>query len=477
MGGLFGLVLAAAGVNVLVGLGRDLMPGPNEIVLNPWVLGFAVMTTLVTAVVFGMTPAVRLVGIAPSHALRQQSRSATGTRSQGLVRSGLASLQLGLAMSLLVGAGVLVTSFYRLQRVDLGFRTERVLAFEVNLPTARYDAVRRAAFHEALAGNLLTVPGVTAAGGISYLPATGSYHPWNTIIRTGPLAGTSARRDGFVIQQRVVSGSVFGALGIPLLAGRMFEAQDGVGAPLRAVVSANFATQSFPGMPLEGVLGQRISAGGFELDIIGVVGDVTLDPYGARTLTVYRSHRQFADDRNWALSQVVATAVAPDRVLEAVRAAVAELDPALIVHRAAPLADAVGRGTERERFALILIGVFAAVAVSLAALGLYGVLAYAVGRRRHELAIRIALGAGRTQIRATVLRQAVIVVGAGLVTGTMGALLLGRWLASLVFQISPSDPRIFLATATMLTLVALLAAWIPARRAQLVEPRVALQDG
>ena len=218
------------------------MPRLDEVGFDPVVLGFAALVTVVTAVAFGVAPALRFAHIPPIHALRQQSRSTTGTRGQGRLRSGLAAAQLALALTLLVGAGVLLASFHRLQQVDLGFRVDGVLTFDVNLPTIRYGAERRAAFQEELARRLRTIPGVTAAGGISFLPATGSHHPWNTSVLSGPRAGTTVmRQDGFNIQQRTVSGEVFAALEIPVLAGRTFDARDDAGALLRAVVSANFA--------------------------------------------------------------------------------------------------------------------------------------------------------------------------------------------------------------------------------------------
>jgi putative ABC transport system permease protein len=478
LGGLLALALAAIGVDVLRSLGRDALPRLGEVGFDPVVLGFAMFVTGVTAVAFGIAPALRFGQIPPIHALRQQSRSATGTRGQGRLRSGLAAAQLALALTLLAAAGVLLASFHRLQQVDLGFRVDGVLTFDLNLPTVRYSAERRAVFQEELARRLRTIPGVTAAGGISFLPATGSHHPWNTSILGGPRAGTMVmRKDGFNIQQRTVSGDVFVALALPILAGRAFDARDDASAPSAAVVSANFTRAAYPGLSFASVIGQRIAAGGKTLEIVGVVGDVALDVYGAPTLAVYHAHRQFAGGRNWGLSHVVATELPPARILGAVRAAIAAMDPELVVHRAAPMTEVVGRGASRERFALVLMGAFAAVSLMLAALGLYGVLAYTVRQRTQEIGIRMALGATAAHVRVLVLRQAALVLTIGLAVGIAGALALKRWLSSLVFEISPSDPRILLATVFLLIITGLIAAWVPARRASRVAPRIAMQEG
>ena len=477
LGGVLGLMLAVNGIALLRRLGRDALPRLDEIGLDPIVLGFAALVTVVTAVGCGVAPALRLARTAPVEALRQQSRSTTGTRGQNWVRNGLATAQLSLALTLLVGAGVLMTSFYRIQHVDLGFRVDRVLTFEVNLPTVRYDAPRRVAFHEEVARTIRTIPGVTAAGATSRLPATGVYHPWNTRVISGPRAGTAiGRATGFNIQQRTISGDVFSALGIAILAGRQFDDRDDAGAPLHAVVSANFARQGFPGLPFDGVIGQRIAVVGRQLSIIGVVSDVAFDVYGAPALVVYHAHRQFADNRNWPLTQVVASQVAPEHLVEPVRAAIARLDPELAVHHVAAMSDVVGRSSSRERFAFILMGAFATVALMLAALGLYGVLAYGVRQRTREIGIRMALGANAAEVRGLVLKQAAVILATGVAAGAAGAMVLSRWLSALVFETSPSDPRILLGTAALLTITGLVAAWLPARRAARVEPTVAIQQ-
>jgi hypothetical protein len=276
--------------------------------------------------------------------------------------------------------------------------------------------------------------------------------------------------------QRTVSGDFFMALEIPVLAGRVFDERDDTEASPRAVVSAGFARYAFPGMPFEEVIGQRVAPLFQEREIIGVVGDVTLNAHGTPAPTVYHAHRQFAANRNWALTQVVATELPGERILPAVRAEVTAMDPELVVYRAAPLDEVVGQGVGRERFALVLMGAFAAVALVLAGVGLSGVLAYSVRQRTQEIGIRMALGATAGQVRNLVLRQAAVVIGIGLVAGIGGALAIGRWLSSLLYETSPRDPLVLLATVLLLTVVALLAAWLPAWRASRVEPKIAIQE-
>ena len=477
LGGAIGLVLSDAGIRVLQVLGRDALPRLGHVGLNADVLIFALAATAVTAIAFGVAPALRLSGTRPADALALQSRSSTGARQLGRIRVALAATQVALALTLLAGAGILLASFHRLQQVDVGVRVDRVLTFEINLPTARYDQTRRASIQEELARRLETIPGVVAAGAVSRLPATGSYHPWNTHVRTGPFAGHAIDQSRFAMQQRVISGDLFAALGIPILAGRNFDEQDHADAPGRAIVSANFARAGFPGLPPESVLGQRIAVAGRELAIVGVVGDVTLDVYGAPTMVVYHAHRQYAGNRNWALMQVVAAAQSPNSLLAAVREEIARLDPELVVHRPATMEEVINRGTSRERFALLLMGAFAALALALAALGLYGVLAYAVRQRSAEIGIRIALGATAAHVRALVFRQAAVIVGVGVAGGLAGAIVLGRWLAVLTFEIAPSDPRILTASAIVLAVVALVATWLPARRASRVDARIVMHEG
>jgi predicted permease len=477
LGGGFGVAIAALGVRGLRLIGQSAVPRLETIELDAAMLAFATALTAGTALLCGMVPALRVANADPHRALLRQPRAVGGSRRQSSIRNGLVAAQLALALALLSGAGVLSVSFYRLMSVPLGFRADRILTFEVHLPEARYgDAARRARFHEELSDRLAALPGVTAAGATSQLPTTGSLHPWGVRIETGPSAGTRVVEADFR-QHRTIAGGFFQAMAIPLLAGRAFDERDGRDAPTRAVVSENFARRAFPGLPLEQVVGQRIRVvvGGTR-EIIGVVGDVAVDVYGKPTAAIYSSHRQLAHNRNWALRQVVSAEGPPERSLSAVRDVVARLDPELVVHRPAVMADVVGRGTSRERFAVVLTASFAGMALGLALVGLYGVLAYTVRQRTAEIGIRIALGATAWNVGLTVFRQAAVLLAIGVIGGTTGAFVLGRGLSSFVFQVSPWDLRILGGTALLFLAIALVAVSIPARRAARIDPVVAIYE-
>jgi hypothetical protein len=273
-----------------------------------------------------------------------------------------------------------------------------------------------------------------------------------------------------------VSGDFFAAMEIPLLAGRVFDSQDVASAPARAVVGEGFAHVAFPELPLEQVVGQTISAAGLRREIIGVAGDVALDPQGSPAFVIYHAHRQIADNRNWALTHVVSTSVPPEVIVPAIREALREMDPELVVYNAVPMREIIGRGVGRERFSLILMATFASLAITLAAVGLYGTLAHMMRNRTRELGVRMALGASSADVHRLVIGQAARVLLPGIALGLLGALLLTDSLSFLIFEISPRDPGVFaLATAT-LVLVAIVAIWLPAVRAARVDPRGAMTD-
>ena len=281
------------------------------------------------ALLFGLAPAIRATRTQPGDAMRDQSRGATSGGRSLRLREWLVVSQVAATFVLLVGAGLLLASLRRIQEIDLGVHAANVLTFELNLPSARYDSTARAVFFDAFATRMAALPGVRAAGGISKLPATGPYHQWGTTALTGPLAADQQRRSTGA-QNRVVSGDYFGTVGIRVLAGRAFDQTDDAQAPDRVVISKVLADRLFPGVS---AVGQRIRSGGRNADVIGVVSDVAVDNEGQQDVFVYHPHRQFAGDRNWPLTQVIATTGSPTAMEPAIRRALAEADPQLVMFR------------------------------------------------------------------------------------------------------------------------------------------------
>ncbi|MGH7591451.1 MAG: ADOP family duplicated permease, partial [Gemmatimonadales bacterium] len=395
-----GLLLARLAMSGIVAMNAGSIPRLTTLSLDPRLLAFSVAAATLSAIFFGLAPALRAARTEPGDVLRQQGRGASGGGDQARFRTGLVVAQVALAFVLLVGASLLIASIHRLHQVALGVAPEQALVFDLQLPAARYDSLARAHFYETLARRIEEIPGVRAAGGVSRLPATGDYHSWGTQALTGPLVGTMAGNRGD-IDQRIVSGDYFKAAGIRVLSGRTFDAGDGPGAPDRVVVSENFAKLFYPGVD---PLGQRLNTGGHDSQIIGVVADVAIDPEGDPAYYVYHPHTQWSGDRNWALAQVISTNGPPLAMESSVRRVLAELDPQLVMYHPTTLADAIGQGTATRVFTLRMLVAFAAVALLLAGLGLFGVLSYAVRLRSREIGIRMALGAGTGSIRGMVLR-------------------------------------------------------------------------
>jgi putative ABC transport system permease protein len=474
-GGAAGLVVAKSGTAALVSLGSASIPRVDSVSFDTRVVVFATAVTLLSALLAGLAPTLGASRAGPGDVLREWSRLSTAGRRSGRARAGLVVAQVALALVLLVGSGLFMASLYRLQQVDLGVRTDDVLTFEVHLPAARYDAQNRARFHEELVRRLGRLPGVQKVGAVSKLPATGSYHGWGALAVTGPLAGMEDESTG--AQNRVVAGDYFGALSIPVLQGRTFDARDDADAPQRIVVSRALAERLFPETD---PVGQRILIGmdDTQAEVIGVVGDVAIDPEGTITRYVFHPHRQFAvaANRNWALTYTVAAAVAPETLIPAARRELAALDPRLVLYQPASLAASVGLGTAQRRFTTAVLGSFAAAALALAALGLFGVLSYSVRQRRRELGVRIALGARAADVQRLVLGHGATLAASGIVIGLVVSVALTWVLASLLFEVSPLDPVAFTAAAFILSASALLASWIPARRAAAVDPMTVLRE-
>jgi putative ABC transport system permease protein len=468
VGGLVGSLVAFWGVKLLLSVSPESLARAEEVGFDPRLLGFALATTVLTGLVFGAAPAWRAARVDPTETLHEGSRGNTGGRGSRRVRDVLVASQVAVALILLIGAGVLMKSFTVLQRLDLGFAPDQVETFEVNLPEARYgDPAARVRFHERFGRELQTLPGVEQVGATSWLPANGEYHYWGVAYRDhdGAEQWTGA-------QTRVVDGDYFEALGIPLLRGRRFGPADAHDTAGVALLSQSLARAAFGERD---PIGQTVKTGGRAFRVIGVVADAAYDASGAKGPQVYLSHTQFAADRNWSLTYVVRTATTPDALVGPARAALATIDPALVLHRPRPLNEVVARHRARERLTLLLMGTFAAVALSLAAVGVYGVLSYAVTQRVHEIGVRMALGARPGEVRLDVLRHGVAIAASGMAVGLVAAVGFSRVLQTLVFGVSPRDPLVFGGVVVVLGVVVLVAGYLPARRATQVHPLEALR--
>lgn len=469
-GALAGLLIAKIAMAAIVALGAGTIPRLTSLTLHPRLLAFSFIVATISAVGFGLAPAIRASHTKPTDALRDQSRASTGGLRNIRLREWLVVSQVALAFMLLVGTGLFVSSLDRLRHVDLGVKTENVLTFELNLPDARYDSTARMVAYERVAKALTALPGVRAAAGVSKLPATGWFNSWMSRPQSGPLAGNPDARFGD--ENRVVSGDYFKAVGIPIVRGRSFDERDVPGAPQTAIITKSHADRLFPGVD---PIGQTFRTGGRTATVIGIAGESSITNEGTPGYFVYHPHAQFASDRNWALTQLVALSGPNDAIQSEVRRALASIDPLLVVHRPMMLDDAIGRGAAQRVFTLRILGAFAAIALVLAALGIFGVLSYGVRMRSREFGIRMALGAQRGSIRTMVLRRGLIVAGVGTGIGLVLAMTLSRFIRSMLFEVSPLSPTVFASAVLFMSVIAAISAYLPAHRATSTDPRSALQ--
>ncbi len=429
------------------------------------VFAFGFVAAVVSGLAVGLVPALQQAKPNLESVLRESGRGASGGRRHARFRQVLVVSQIALAAVLLVGAGLLLRSFQRLSHVDLGVRVENVLTFSVNLPVGRYgDAQRRADFHVAFQDRLNATAGIESAGAVSRLPVTGPYHIWTNGRTDQPDVDVPA-------EQRVVEGRAFEALGIQVLRGRTFDRADGT-APRRIVINDRLARTLFPS---EDPIGRRLRVSGGEAEIIGVVADVANAPRTPPPAIVYHLHRQFAENRNWALTTVVALNRPAAGLLDDIRRELRALDPALVLHQPRLLSEVVGRSIAQERFAMLALGLYALLAVVLAAVGLYGLLSYMVGTRQREIGIRLALGAQISSVRSLVIREGAVLAVAGVIVGLAAAVAATRALSSLLYSVSVRDPLTFGLVAAALLAIATIASWLPARTATRVDPVHALR--
>jgi len=469
LGGLLGLGLAWSGIRALLALAPEGLPRITEISLNGPVLLFTLAVSVVTGLVFGLAPTLRLSRPDLVGDLRDGGRGSTGGRDHHRLRSVLVVSEVAVALVLLVGAGVLIRSFQALTEVDLAVRVEGVLTYEVHLPDVRYaQGEDRVLFYQDLFPRVESIPGVQSVGATSWLPVQGRYHDWGvTRVEGEELSGDWNGSD-----MRMVAGDYFEVLGIDLIQGRYLGPQDRADSDPVCVINRFIQERDFPeGDPV----GKLLYAAGSPRTVVGVVEDVPHDAVGSGSPQTYIHHNQFASNRNWALIQTVAFEGDSGALVSAIREELRRVDPDLVLFRVRTMESVLAGGIARERFSMLLMGVFSVMALLLAAIGIYGVLSYLVSQRSHEIGIRMALGAAPRDVRRLVVGQGMVLAGVGIGAGMLAALFLGRWLRSMVFQVEVTDPWVFGLVAVGLTVTTWVSAYLPARRATRVDPAAAFR--
>lgn len=472
-GGVLGVLLASW---ILSGLGSWLttrvpLPLMGQVSIDPSVLLFAAVITVLTTMVCGLAPAIGATGGSLASALRDGAPGVAGGRRGTLIRQGFVTAEIALALTVLCGAGLLGRSLMQLQGVDPGFTADSALSMRVTLPQRTYpDSNAQHTFHTRVMEGLRTLPETKTVGGTSFLPLAG-VGPATSFWRADQPQ--PAPNDRPVADARPVTVGYFAAMGIPMLAGRDVAESDSADRDPVAVVNETFARQIYPG---DSPLGRTfiLNLGNEKPhEIIGVVGDVKLASLdGEIRPTAYLSSRQYAFG---IMTYVIRTNSDPAGLAPAVVRVVREIDPLLPVSAVRPLDEVFAESIARPRLTATAMAVFAGAALLLAALGVYGIVAYSVSQRSREFGIRMALGARAPQIVGMVVLQNLRTVLMGLVLGLACAIPATRLLRGLLFQVGPNDPATFVLIGAALTAVALVAAYLPARRGTRIDPVVTLK--
>ncbi len=478
LGGVLGLAVAYGGVRTILALSPDALPRVEEITVDGRVLAFTALIAMVTGILFGLVPALRSAGSPVGDSLKEGSRVATLGRSARRLHGALVVAEFALALVVLTGAGLLIRTLSQLQSVNPGFNSSHLVTALLTLPKGRYaNAPQFTSFYEQLLERVKNTPGVEAASITMSLPPnllelTNPFH----IEGKPDVPGQPATAVGEI----PVGTDYFATLGIPLFRGRLFSDQDRSSATHVLVINENMARRYFPD---QDPVGRRVQTGEYDpkgdwYTIVGVVGNVKYEGLGEKDQpTMYVPYF----DSGWCpwfvreMYIVVRSASAQEKVVSGLQSAAWSLDNQLALAHVRTMDQLLYESVAGSRFRAVLFGVFAGLALVLAMIGIYGVMAYSVGERTHEIGIRIALGAHRTNILQTILREGGSLALLGVGIGFVVALALSRTLSGLLFGVQANDPLTFAAVAAFLLSVALAACYLPARRATRVDPMVALR--
>jgi predicted permease len=477
-GGLLGLAVAYGGVRAILALSPDVLPRVEEITVDGRVLAFTALIAVMTGIVFGLVPAMRSSGLPAGPSLREGGRTATSGRSARRLHGVLVVAEFSLALVVLTGAGLLIRTLSQLQSVNPGFNSSHIVTALLTLPQARYaNAPQVTSFYEQLLARVQNTPGVEAASMTMSLPP-------NLLELTNPFhiegKPDAPGQPAPAVGEIPVGTDYFATLGIPLFRGRLFSDQDRSPGTHVLVINENMARRYFPD---QDPVGARVQTGEYDpkgelSTIVGVVGNVKYEGLGEKDQpTMYVPYF----DSGWCpwfareMYVVVRSASAPQEVVSALQSAVLSLDNQLAIAHVRTMDQLLYESVAGSRFRAVLFGVFAALALALAMIGIYGVMAYTVSQRTHEIGIRMALGARRMNILRTILREGAGLALLGVAIGFVVALALSRTLAGLLFGVQATDPVTFGTVAALLLGVALAACYVPARRAMRVDPMVALR--
>jgi predicted permease len=467
LGGAAALLLAEWALRALVALGADLIPRAAEIRIDPVALGFSLLATLVTGLAIGMLPALQASSVNVLEALKEAGRTSMGSGRH--LRASLLVVEVSLSLVLLIAAGLLLTSFARLQRVEPGFEPEGVFTAELALPQQRYTGEKLAAFYEQLSQRLTTLPGATSAALTDRVPLTGGGGP--TIVAVGgrPLPPLSERSGAY---RHLVSPRYFSTLQIPIRAGRDFDERDNARVPHVAIINETFARRLFPG---EDPIGRTLITGMVQRpsQIVGVVADVRSSGLNAPPEADY--FLPALQRLELSTNILVRTTMSPAAMAPLVREALRAVDPDLPLLQPQALSTRIAQTVANRKLALVLLAGFAALALVLASLGVYSVMAHLVAFRTSEIGLRMALGASPNAVMRMVLGHAGRLTLVGIMFGIGGALVVSRLMRQALFDVDPAEPFVYIALSVALLLVAECASFFPARRATRIDPVIALR--